>query len=149
MKKLLITALIVICSYVSVAHAEVNPEKRKEIEKMLRLTGMEKLVTQMKGQMIANVRKGAPGVSDEFWNRFEQKMDMHELVEKIIPIYDKYYTIDDLKAINGFYESPAGQKILATLPQIMQESMKVGQEWGERIGREAASEAEQEIKNKK
>jgi hypothetical protein len=148
MKKLLVTTLIIICSYVSIAHAEISSEKRKEVERMLRLTGMEKLMTQMKSQMIAAFQKQSPTVSQDFWNRFDKKMDMHGLIEKIIPVYDKYYTLEDLKAVNAFYESPAGQKVLATLPQVMQESMKIGQEWGERIGKQAASEAEAEAMNK-
>jgi uncharacterized protein len=148
MKKLLITTLIIICSYVSIAHAEISSEKRKEVETMLRLTGMEKLMTQMKSQMISVFQKQIPDVSQDFWNRFEQKMDVRELIEKIIPVYDKYYTLEDLKAVNAFYESPAGQKVLATLPQVMQESMKIGQEWGEKIGKQAAAEAEEESKKK-
>jgi hypothetical protein len=148
MKKLVTTILIIICSYVSVARAEVNLEKRKEIEKMLRLTGMEKLLAQIKGQMIASIKKNMPDVPEDAWNRMELKMDMHELLEKIIPVYDKYYTVDDLKAVNAFYESPAGQKVLAHMPQVMQESMKIGQEWGEKIGKQIAEEAEQESKKK-
>jgi hypothetical protein len=46
MKKLVITAALIICSYVSIAEAEISPEKRKEVEKMLQLTGMEKIVTR-------------------------------------------------------------------------------------------------------
>lgn len=67
----------------------------------------------------------------------------------LMSIYDKYYTVEDLKAINAFYESPSGQKVLSTLPQIMQESMKIGQEWGSKIGAQAAEEIKQEKANKK
>ena len=148
MKKLLTTTLIIICSYVSIVHAEMSLEKRKEVEKMLRLTGMEKLVTQIKSQMIAAFQKQIPDVPQDFWDRLEQKMDMRELIEKIIPVYDKYYTLEDLKAINAFYETPAGQKVLSTLPQVMQECIKIGQEWGERIGKQAAAEAEAESQKK-
>src|SRR5690242_4523184 len=104
MKKLLNTTLIIICSYFSIAQAEISAEKRNEVEKMLRLTGMEKLVAQMKSQLIAAFQKQLPDVSQDFWDRFDKKMDMHELVEKIIPVYDKYYTLEDLKAVNAFYE---------------------------------------------
>ena len=105
-------------------------------------------MTQMKSQMISALKKQTPDASEDFWNRFEKKMEVHELIEKIIPVYDKYYTIEDLKAVNAFYESPAGRKILATLPQVMQECMKLGQEWGERIGQQAAAEAERESQKK-
>lgn len=148
MKNLLLT-LIVLCSFALTTHAEISPEKRQEIEKMLRLTGMEKLVTQMKQQMISGFEQEMPNVPTEFWSRFEKKMDVHELIEKIIPVYDKYYTIDDLKAVNAFYETPTGQKVLANMPQVVKESMEIGREWGEKIGKEAAAEAEQDLKKKK
>ena len=115
---------------------------------MLRLTGMEKLMTQMKSQMVAAFQKQLTDVPQDFWDRFEKKMDMHELVEKIIPVYAKYYSLEDLKAVNAFYESPTGQKVLAAMPKAMQESMKIGQEWGEKIGKQAAAEAEAEAKKK-
>jgi hypothetical protein len=148
MRKFLLTAVLLMCSFLSVARAQVAPEKRAEIEKMLRLTGMEKLMTQMMGQMISAFKRQMPDTSAEFWNKFEEKLDVHELLEKVIPVYDKYYTLEDLKAVNAFYETPAGKKILSTLPQVSQECMKIGQEWGERIGKKAAAEAEQEMKKK-
>ena len=55
MKKLLLS-LIVIFSCFWAAHAEIAKEKRQEIEKMLRLTGMEKLMEQMKTQMISGLK---------------------------------------------------------------------------------------------
>jgi hypothetical protein len=75
-------------------------------------------------------------------------MDVNELIEKLMPIYDKYYTLEDLKAVNAFYESPAGQRLLVVAPMAMQDAMKIGQEWGEKLGKEAATEAEQEANKK-
>src|SRR5579863_1850314 len=144
MKKLLLSAILIISSFAFSAHADIAPEKRAEIEKMLRLTGMEKLTQQMMAQMIDGFKKQMPDAPSDFWNKFQQKLDTHELIEKIMPVYDKYYTVEDLKAINAFYESPAGQKILSTLPQVMRESMQIGQEWGARIGKQAAAEADAE-----
>jgi len=146
--KILITTIAIMFACVSLTHAEISGEKRKEVEKILRLTGMEKLMTQMKTQMLGALQKQLPDVPQDFWDRFAQKMDMRDLLEKVIPVYDKHYTLEDLRAVNAFYESPAGQKVLATLPQVMQESMKVGQEWGEQIGKQAAAEAEAESKKK-
>lgn len=126
--------------------AEIAPEKRAEIDKMLQLTGMTKLVDQMKSQMIAGLKSNMPGAPAGFWDKFSAKMDTQGFIEKIVPLYDKYYTIDDLRAVNAFYSSPAGQKILATLPQIMQESMAVGQAWGQEVAKKAAEEMAAESK---
>lgn len=146
MKKLLLIVTITIFSCISLAHAEISKEKRAEIEKMLRLTGMEKLMDQMMTQMISAYKVQMKQVPEAFWTKFRQKIDTGELLEKLIPLYDKYYSVEDLKAVNAFYESPVGQKILATLPEITQESMKIGLEWGEKIGKQATEEAVQEMK---
>ena len=148
MKKFLVVAFVLSFSVVSIAKADISQEKRKEIEKMLRLTGVEKLVSQLETQMIEGMKAQMPQVPELFWTKFQQKMNTRELIEKVIPVYDKYYTTEDIKAVNTFYESPSGQKLLATLPQLMQETMKIGQEWGEKIGKQAAEEAEQELKQK-
>ena len=148
MRKLLVFAVITMVAFVSAAQTEIPAAKRQEIEKMLRLTGMEKMMSQIKTQMIAGLKTQMTQVPEEFWTRFESKMDMRALLEKIIPLYDKYYTTEDLKAVNAFYQSTAGQKVLSTLPKIMQESLAIGQEWGKKIGEQAAAEAEQELKNK-
>ena len=148
MNKFIAIVLALLFSTALLARADVSPEKRKEIEKLLRLTGMEKLVSQMETQMIASLKAQMPQVPELFWTKFQQKMNTRELVEKIIPIYDKYYSTEDIKAVNAFYETPAGQKLLSTLPQVMHEAMKVGQEWGEKIGRQAEEEAQQELKQK-
>jgi uncharacterized protein len=148
MKKLPLLVLVTMLSAGLETRAEISVEKRKEVERMLRLTGMEKLTEQIKTQMISGLKAQMKQVPETFWTKFQQKLDTRELLEKIIPLYDKYYTIEDLKAVNAFYESPTGQKVLSTLPQIMQESMKIGQEWGEKVGRQAAEEVEQELKTK-
>jgi len=128
---------------------KIAKEKVVEIQKTLRLVGMEKLMVQMKTQMFAMFREKLKEVPDDYWKRAEEKFDTHELMELIVPLYDKYYTLEDLKAINAFYESPAGQKVLSTLPQITQESMKIGQAWGEEVGRRLEREAQEELRQKR
>ncbi len=129
-------------------HAQMTAEKRVEIDTMLKLTGMEKLMEQMKGQMFQAMKSNAPETSVAMWDRLSARMDVREVIEKLMPIYDKYYSLEDLRAVNAFYSSPAGPKILSTLPLVMKDAMKVGQEWGEAIGREAAAEIAAEAASK-
>jgi len=138
--------IVLLCISALVGRAEITHEKRAEIDRMLKLTGMESLCNQMIGQLTAGLRNQMKEVPPEFWDRFAKKISGSELLEKIVPLYDKYYSLEDLRAVNEFYSSPAGQRVLSTLPQIMQESMKVGQEWGAKVGQQAAEEAMAEIK---
>jgi len=132
----------------SIAREQITKEKEAEIRRMLQLTGMEKLVEQMKSQMITALRGEITDLPDPYWEKFQQKLDVSELVEKIVPLYDKYYSLEDLKAVNAFYASEVGQRVLATAPKLMKESMEIGMEWGKRIGAEAEKEARAELKKR-
>ncbi|MEI7879705.1 MAG: DUF2059 domain-containing protein [bacterium] len=144
MKKLILLTVITMVSCISFAQAEIPAAKRVEIVKMLQLTGTEKLLEGIKTHMISGLKTSMPKIPDAFWSKFETKMDMGSLTEEIIPLYDKYYTLEDLKTINAFYQSPIGQKVLSTSPQIFQESVAIGQKWGEKMNKEASDEFEKE-----
>ncbi len=54
--------------------------------------------------------------------------------EKVIPIYDRHLSHEEIRGLIQFYETPLGRRLVKVLPQIMQESMAAGEEWGtERI----------------
>jgi len=149
MKLRILLLLTLAMTFSPMTRAEVPADKRVEIEKMLRLTGMEKMIDQMKSQMITSMRPAFPSLSDAFWVKLEEELDVKELIDQIIPVYDKYYTLEDLKAVNAFYATPAGQKILSTLPLVVQESSQIGQAWGAKIGERVAREAAEQGAEKK
>ena len=131
-------------SCISIAQGEIPTEKHQEIVKMLQITGTEKILAGIKSQMINGLKTSLPKIPESFWAKFETKMNMETLIDQIIPLYDKYYTLADLKAINAFYQSPTGQKVLSTSPQLFQESLAIGHQWGEKMGKEATDEFEKE-----
>lgn len=114
---------------------------------MLKLVGMESLAEQMMQQMLASFRAGMTEVPAEYWDSFTKKFSASDFLEKIVPLYDKYYSLEDLRAVNEFYSSPAGQRILKTLPQIMQESMAIGEAWGKELGQRALEDAKAAMQN--
>lgn len=120
----------------------IDPAKAAEIKKLLDLTGVLKLMDQMKTRMLESFKDQHPGVSPDVWKHVDQEMDMNQLLNDLIPLYDKYYTLDDLKAANAFYESPAGRHFLAATPQLMRESMQIGQAWGQKVGQRVAGDVE-------
>ena len=147
--KLLITLLAISLATTGIIRADISPEKRAEIDRMLKLTGMEKMMGQMATQLIDSLRPNAPELPDEFFTKFAGKIDFKELSDLFAPLYDKYYTVEDLKAVNAFYSSPAGQKILATMPQLMTEAMQIGQQWGMRTAQKVMDEIQKEKARRK
>jgi hypothetical protein len=48
------------------------------------------------------------------------------MVEGLVPVYERYLTAEDVKALIAFYESPAGRKLVAVQPLLIRESGAVG-----------------------
>jgi hypothetical protein len=122
----------------------VDPEKAAEIRKLLEATGTLKIMNQVMDQMIESSKKTNPEIPEVFWVRFKSKNNLDDLMDKLVPVYDKYYSLDDLKAINAFYATPAGQHMVSSLPFIMKDSMAIGQEWGTAMGEKIEKEMKEE-----
>jgi uncharacterized protein len=137
-KLLFLSALLVFTA--TSAFANISAEKRQEIDRMLNLVGMQALADQMMEQMVASFRTTMKDVPANYWDDFSKKFSTADFLERIVPLYDKYYSLEDLRAVNAFYSSKAGQRILKTLPQIMQESMAIGEAWGKEIGERVAND---------
>ena len=122
----------------------IDPAKVAEIRKMLEMTGIVKMLQPMVGQLVGAFRSRNPDISPDFWDNYEKQVDVQGLVDKMIPLYDKYYSLEDLKAVNAFYQTPSGQRVLAATPLIMHEAMQVGQDWGRDLGMKLASDVAKE-----
>lgn len=123
-----------------VVKTPVDPEKEKSIRKLLEMTGAAKVGVQVSKQLIASMRQSIPSVPDEFWTEFAKKIKPEDFVDLIIPIYDKHFLKEDIDSMIAFYASPVGQKFVAALPMITQESMQAGEQWGQAKGEEAVRE---------
>jgi uncharacterized protein len=107
-----------------------KPEKLKDIRRLLDLTGSGKLGMQVMGQMIQQFKQMLPNVPVSFWNEFQKEANADELVNLIVPIYDRHLSHAEIKDIIKFYETPTGKKFVSVLPAVTQESMDAGRSWG-------------------
>ncbi|MNL09376.1 hypothetical protein D3C87_1301360 [compost metagenome] len=87
--------------------------------------------------MISIFKQQQSNVPTEFWDEFAVELNkdaIGQLINMILPIYQKHLTEADLKGLIVFYETPLGKKYAEKIPLITQESMLAGQEWGKQIG---------------
>ena len=131
MKQILITLLF--CGIFTNGFSQ-SVSKTDDIKRLLEITGSGKLGVQVGQTMISSFKKSYPNVPEEFWNSFLKELNSDVLINMIIPIYDKYYSESEIKELTEFYQSALWKKVIATMPQIMQESMQAGQNWGRAIG---------------
>lgn len=107
--------------------------KRVEIRKLIELTGAANVSGDALRQIITPLKTAYPEVPDEFWDTFAKEVHSDELIDLVIPIYDKYYTRDEIRDLTSFYQSPVGQKTIKVLPQLSAEAIDAGQEWGKMV----------------
>jgi hypothetical protein len=95
--------------------------------------------------------KDKGSVPPELETRFKKLMDelikgmpVDEITQAMIPAYQKHFTKGEIEAMNTFYSSPIGQKVLQELPAVMQEGAQAAMpimskylgEWNDRMQQE-------------
>lgn len=90
-------------------------------------------INAMYTQIVAQFKSMKPGVTEEQWAAVKKDVfdvEVAELNKQLIPVYKKYFTQDEVKAVIAFYETPAGKKLAEKTPLIAVESMQSSQVWG-------------------
>lgn len=52
---------------------------------------------------------------------------MADMENEMIALYSRHFTADELKQIAAYYRTPVGMKSMQLMPQVMAESMAIGQ----------------------
>jgi hypothetical protein len=126
------------------AHAQTQETaKQQDIRRLLKMTGSAELGTQVLTQMLSNMKKSLPNVPEVFWTDVAKEIHTEELVSLIVPIYDQNLSQDDIRELIKFYSSPTGKKFVSVLPKITEESMAVGQTWGNQLVQKVIAKLQQ------
>lgn len=134
------------------APANINPQKAARIRELMDVTGAKNMGQQLieagMEQFRSSVLDSRPDnprakqFVEAFVTRFQKHFDADSLNERVIPIYDKYLTTEDLEGLLDYYQSTLGQRMLKVLPEVTRES----QEAGFALGKKAAQETMDELK---
>lgn len=132
MKKLVCVLLCFALSQAVFSQTRPTPEKVKEL---MQLTGAANLGIQMMKNMIVEFQKLAPHVDSTFWQDFMKEVDVDEMENMVIPIYQQHFSASDVDGLIAFYRSELGRKVVAKLPLVTQECYRIGQQYGEKLGK--------------
>ena len=112
----------------------IAPEKRKAIVQLLDVSGSDANAAQAINMMLSSFQKSLPAVQAETWAEIRKEMKVEELMELIVPVYDRHFSLEEIKQMVALYRSPIGRKIVEKTPLVMQESAEIGRGWGEAAG---------------
>lgn len=126
MKKLnlLVTATSLMLLSISPLSQADNKSHVEQIDKLFKLTQMEKKVDESVDSVLQLQLRQNPQLaqkSKELRAFFEKHMGWDALKVDLAAMYMETFTEDELKSINDFYISPAGQKVIKSLPQLVQQ----------------------------
>ena len=71
-----------------------------------------------------------------------------EVIDQITALYARTFSVAELREVTAFYRGPTGQKFLEKVPQITQESMAIGQKFGQSVAAEMQSRIVEELRKR-
>jgi hypothetical protein len=101
------------------AENSIAPDKKALILKFMDVFGTRQALTNNFNSMLVQIAKDKPDEAQTI----RQRVKIDEIIERLLPIYDRNFTSEDLKAFISFYGSADGQKLIHTMPELMKESI--------------------------
>ena len=142
MKRFLLT-LAICLAFVKAGAAQQSaadaPATKEDVQKYLDVMHSREMMAQMveamskpMHQMIhEQYMKDKDKLPADFEARMNKMMDdtmkafpWDEMLQSMVPVYQKHFTKGDVDALVAFYGAPTGQKILRELPAITAEAMQ-------------------------
>lgn len=119
------------------APASDDAAKAAVVKHLLQLTGVVNVMQKAIGNLIPAERAANPTIPPAFWDAFAARMrqNLPQLADSLVPIYTSRFSLDELKQLEQFYESPTGKHLASAQPDMLAESQQIGQRWGAAIGK--------------
>jgi len=144
MKNFLLSFVILLLGCTpALCQQQLDAATKEDVEELLTLTGARARVQQMWTAMAQQaattaadayrlkhpdatpleLRRIAEGTG-QYMHDALNTLSIDELLDAIVPIYQRHFTHADVRTVIDFYSSPTGQKFLKEMPAMMAESMQ-------------------------
>ena len=109
-----------------------NAQSSKDVKiaELLETMGSTQAMKTSFEYMINYYKQNNPQISSEYWDNSLKHVDYNELVQKLVPVYSKHFTEQEIVDLLNFYNTSTGKKMIDKMPVILQESMEIGRKWG-------------------
>jgi len=126
MKKLFFSLAFIL----NVSFSFAQEIEKAPVIKLLEAMNIDQTMSQTIDAIAKTPAYAAMDIPKEVWDEFKKEFNSQNLMDQLASIYAKYYTEEEIIQLTEFYESPIGQKTIQVTPQLMGESMTVGQKMG-------------------
>jgi hypothetical protein len=121
---------------------KLDPAKDAAIRHLMEITGESKMGENISTGITNQVHTvmGRSMQADQltkFMNAFSQKFNAgappSAVTDAVVPIYARHFSLEDIQGITKFYESPLGQRLVKTMPDISEESQSAGIQMDQKV----------------
>lgn len=98
-------------------------------ERVMKVTQADQMADQMMAAMAPQLKllpKGEKILA-------AMTKEIPTMMKKVLPIYAKHYSSEEMIELIRFYESTTGKAVIAKMPLVMQESMQISQAWAQEV----------------
>lgn len=121
----------------SAAKPAASSTKLDKIHKLLVLTHAE----QGGVMMLEALKRQMPPAQFE---RVAKLIKPQEIVERIVPVYDRHFSEAEIDGLIAFYQTPLGQRVVTEMPAVGQESVQVGQQYAVEVLQKLRAEQQEQ-----
>jgi hypothetical protein len=142
MKKVLnaLALCLVLCAPGLAQNAADQPATKADVDRYLDAVHSHEMMDQMVVAMSKPIQKmlheqyekNKDKLPADFEARTSKEMEdmlkdipWEDMLQAMVPAYQKHFTKGDMDALTAFYSSPAGQKVLREMPGLMADSMEI------------------------
>jgi hypothetical protein len=137
----------------------IEPALERDIVRLMDVTGAMKVGEQLglivTQQMIGTMRQARPDIPPRALEIAQSVVQSTlgdatrspgGLMSRMVRIYARHFTHDDVKGLLAFYDTPLGRKTIAVLPQIAQEGADAGSVWATEMVPKIEAEVQRRMK---
>lgn len=142
MKNILVTLLLclALCATGLAQIPADQPATKADIDRYLEATHSHEMMRQMAMAMSKPMQKMVHEQYEKNKDRLPEDFEAHtnkemedmlnnipwdDMLEAMMPAYQKHFTKSDMDALTAFYSSPTGQKVLREMPGLMADAMEM------------------------
>lgn len=116
--------LLALCLSCPAAYAADDASHRQAIETLFRLTQMEQKVNESVQSVAQLQLRQDPALAskqDALMAFLQKYIGWNAIHEELVQMYMQTFTEAELQAMNDFYITPVGQKVITIVPQLVQQ----------------------------
>ena len=141
--RLLLSLILTLMMTSSMATAQgspdgISPEKKALILKFIEVFGTRNALNQNLDMIIKQI---PPEQASEA-TQMREKIKVDEIIDQLLPVYDRNFTSEELQGLINFYDSPLGHALVQKIPVLMKESVEISSKYMESKFPESAAAPE-------